>query len=70
MKGVVVSVSLLDFTLKSRFAREVTVDLDADAVSKVVALPEIPDLTTTYFLRLSAREISPLEAHPALGSHR
>jgi exo-1,4-beta-D-glucosaminidase len=43
-------------TLKPRFARDVAVDLDADAVSKVVALPTITDLTTTYFLRLSARD--------------
>jgi exo-1,4-beta-D-glucosaminidase len=56
MKGVTVSVALLDFALKPRFTRDVAVDLDADAVAKVVALPALTDLTPTYFLRLSARD--------------
>ena len=42
--------------MKTRFTREATVDLDADAVARPIALPSLPDLTTTYFLRLSARD--------------
>lgn len=53
---VTVSASVLDFSLKSRFARDVTVTLGPDAVVKALTLPDIADLTTTYFVRLSARD--------------
>ena len=56
VRAVTVSASVLDFSLKTRFTREATVDLDADAVARPIALPSLPDLTTTYFLRLSARD--------------
>jgi exo-1,4-beta-D-glucosaminidase len=58
LNGVTVSVSLLDFSLKPRFTRDATVDLPADGVVKSLTLPSMPDLTTTYFLRLSARDRS------------
>jgi exo-1,4-beta-D-glucosaminidase len=58
LNRVTVSVSLLDFSLKPRFTRDATVDLPADGVVKPLTLPSIPDLTTTYFLRLSARDQS------------
>jgi exo-1,4-beta-D-glucosaminidase len=57
-KGVTVSATLLDFTLKERFTRDVVVDLPADAVVKALTLPEVADLTTTYFVRLSAKDAS------------
>jgi exo-1,4-beta-D-glucosaminidase len=47
---------VLDFSLKTRFTREATIDLAADAVARPITLPAIPDLTTTYFVRLSARD--------------
>jgi exo-1,4-beta-D-glucosaminidase len=53
---VTVSAAVLDFSLKSRFTRDVIVNLGPDAVVKAFALPAIPDLTTTYFVRLSARD--------------
>jgi len=54
--GLIVSASVLDFSLKTRFTREATIDLAADAVARPITLPAIPDLTTTYFVRLSARD--------------
>ena len=56
LKGVTVSAALLDFTLKDRFTRDAVVDLPADAVVKALTLPDVPDLTTTYFVRLSAKD--------------
>jgi exo-1,4-beta-D-glucosaminidase len=56
LSGVAVSVSVLDFSMKPRFTRETKVDLGPDAVVKAFTLPSIPDLTPTYFLRLSARD--------------
>jgi exo-1,4-beta-D-glucosaminidase len=53
--GITVSASVLDFSLRTRFTREATVDLQPDAVARPITLPSIPDLTTTYFVRLSAR---------------
>jgi exo-1,4-beta-D-glucosaminidase len=56
--GLKVSVDLLDFALASRFSREVTVDLPADGVVRPITIPALPDLTTTYFLKLSAQDDS------------
>ncbi len=56
--GITVSATVLDFSLAPRFSREVTVDLPADGVVKAVELPKIPDLTTTYFVNLAARDSS------------
>jgi exo-1,4-beta-D-glucosaminidase len=54
--GITVSASVLDFSLKTRFTREATIDLAADAVARPITLPDISDLSTTYFVRLSARD--------------
>ena len=56
LKGVTVSATVFDFTLKERFTRSVAVDLPEDAVVKALALPDLPDLTTTYFVRLTAKD--------------
>jgi exo-1,4-beta-D-glucosaminidase len=56
VSSVTVSASVLDFALKPRFTRDVTVDLPADAVVRTVTLPSITDLTPTYFLRLTATD--------------
>jgi len=58
ISGVTVSVSVLDFSLKPLFSNDATVNLPADGIAKVLTLPSIADLTTTYFLRLSARDRS------------
>jgi exo-1,4-beta-D-glucosaminidase len=56
--GLKVSVDLLDFALASRFSRKVTVDLPADGVVRPITIPALPDLTTTYFVKLSAQDDS------------
>ena len=58
MTGVTVSATVLDFSLRTRFTRDAVVDLPADAVVKPIALPEIAGLSTTYFLRLTAKDAS------------
>ena len=58
LAGVTVSASVLDFGLATRFSREARVDLPADGVVRAFTLPEVAGLTTTYFLRLSARDTS------------
>jgi exo-1,4-beta-D-glucosaminidase len=58
LAGVTVSASVLDFGLATRFSREARVDLPADGVVRAFTLPEVGGLTTTYFLRLSARDTS------------
>ena len=55
LAGMTVSASVLDFGLATRFSREARVDLPADGVVRAFTLPEVAGLTTTYFLRLSAR---------------
>jgi exo-1,4-beta-D-glucosaminidase len=50
--GLKLEVRLLDFRLKERLAREVPVDVPADGTLRALVLPEVPGLTTTYFLRL------------------
>jgi exo-1,4-beta-D-glucosaminidase len=50
--GLKLDVRLLDFRLKERLAREVPVDVPADGTLRALVLPEVPGLTTTYFLRL------------------
>ncbi|HTL44329.1 MAG TPA: glycoside hydrolase family 2 protein [Vicinamibacterales bacterium] len=54
--GITVSASVLDFSLETRFTHEATIDLPADAVARVMTLPTLSNLTTTYFVRLSARD--------------
>src|SRR5947208_2688365 len=61
--GLKVTATVLDLNLAEKFKREETVDVGADAVARALTLPSIPDLTTTYFVRLllhdsSGREVS------------
>ena len=56
LRNVTVTASVFDFALKNRFSREAVVDLPADGVVKAITLPEIGDLTTTYFVNLAARD--------------
>src|SRR5205823_12662147 len=50
--GLKVTATVLDLNLAEKFRREETVDVGADAVARALTLPSIPDLTTTYFVRL------------------
>jgi exo-1,4-beta-D-glucosaminidase len=54
VNGVTVTATLLDFKLARRFTKSVTLDVAADAVARAFTIPDVPDLTTTYFLDLTA----------------
>ena len=51
-KGLKASARILDLNLKERFATEAGLEVAPDGRVKAFELPEIADLTTTYFLRL------------------
>jgi exo-1,4-beta-D-glucosaminidase len=52
--GVTVTARLLNFSLEPRFSKTMTLDVAADEAARAFTIPEIPDLTTTYFLQLTA----------------
>jgi exo-1,4-beta-D-glucosaminidase len=47
-----VQARVLDLKLASRFSREAPVEVGPDGVVRAFVLPALPDLTTTYFVRL------------------
>lgn len=47
-----VKAEVFDLALTSRFEGEATVDVAADGVARALVIPEIADLTRTYFVRL------------------
>jgi exo-1,4-beta-D-glucosaminidase len=63
LKNLKAKVEVYNLDLKQKFAKEATVDVPEDGVSKVATIPELPGLTATYFVRLTlhdaaGREIS------------
>ena len=62
-KGLKVSAEVFDTNLSPKFSREATIDVPPDGVVRALAVPELRDITTTYFLRLrladaNGRELS------------
>jgi exo-1,4-beta-D-glucosaminidase len=55
-EGVKVAARVYDLDLKERFSREATVTLPPDGVVRAVTIPEIANLTTTYFVALTAAD--------------
>jgi exo-1,4-beta-D-glucosaminidase len=55
-KSLKVSAEVFNLDLASRFEKSAVVDVAADGVARAFALPAIPDLTTTYFLRLKLED--------------
>ncbi len=51
--GLKVAARVYDLGLASKFAQEAAVDLPADGVVRAFVVPEIADLSTTYFLKLT-----------------
>jgi len=49
-KGVRVVTKILNLDMSEKFSKESSVDVAADSVVKIVSLPEISDLSPTYFL--------------------
>jgi exo-1,4-beta-D-glucosaminidase len=54
--GLKVTATVLDFALKTRFTQEATLDVGPDGVARALAIPAVPGLTGTYFLRLALRD--------------
>jgi exo-1,4-beta-D-glucosaminidase len=57
-KGLKVVANLYSLDAKELFSREAPVDVDADGVAKLFAVPEAPDGNTTYFLALQLQRPS------------
>ena len=55
VSGLTASVAVYDIQAKARFAREFPVDAAPNSSSKLLALPELDGLSTTYFLSLKLR---------------
>ncbi len=51
-KGVRVVTKVLNLDMSEKFSNESAVDIPADGVAKVIGLPEISDLSPTYFVAL------------------
>jgi exo-1,4-beta-D-glucosaminidase len=49
---VKVKATVFDFALTKKSEKETTLDVETDGVLRAFTIPEIPELTTTYFLRL------------------
>jgi exo-1,4-beta-D-glucosaminidase len=54
--NVKIKAQVLDRNLKERFSREVTTHVPPDSSTKVLVIPELDGLTTTYFVRLSLND--------------
>jgi exo-1,4-beta-D-glucosaminidase len=52
VRGVTLRVRLLDLASATRFTRDTVLDLPADSSIRVLAIPELPGLSSTYFLDL------------------
>jgi exo-1,4-beta-D-glucosaminidase len=56
--GLKLVAKVYDISMKERFSREATVNVVADAVDTAFAIPEPPDISTTYFLNLQLFSVS------------
>jgi exo-1,4-beta-D-glucosaminidase len=52
-KDLKVTARVYNFDLTEKFSKESTLDVPADGVVRALEIPEIPGLTTTYFVRLA-----------------
>jgi len=57
-KGLKVSARVLNLDMSEKFAQTVAVDAAADSTAKVLEIPQIPDLSSTYFLSLKVEDSS------------
>jgi exo-1,4-beta-D-glucosaminidase len=57
-QGLKVQATVHDLELRERFSRQARVDVPSDGVARSFAIPELPDLTTTYFVRLRLEDSS------------
>jgi exo-1,4-beta-D-glucosaminidase len=52
LQGMKLTAQVYDIGFAEKFAKTISVDVPADSNLKAFVLPEIPDLSSTYFLRL------------------
>ena len=57
-KALKVTTKVLNLDASEKFSNESTVDVPADGVTKVLALPDIADLSPTYFVNLRVSDAS------------
>jgi len=57
-KGLKLTAEVLNLDMTEKFSKAVDVDAPADSTSKIFALPEISDLSPTYFLVLRLQDAS------------
>ena len=55
-KGLKASVSVLNLDLSEKFSKEITLDIPPDGVKRVITIPDIKDLSTTYFVKLELKD--------------
>ncbi len=55
-KGLKATVSVLNFDLTEKFSSVKTFDIIADGVEKILIIPELPDLSVTYFVKLEMHD--------------
>jgi len=53
-----VTARIYDLNMKERFSRREMLDANADTTNKVFPLPDLPDLTPVYFLKLTLADAS------------
>ena len=57
-KNLKATARVYNFDLTGMFSKELTLDVPADGVVRVLAIPEIPGLTTTYFVSLALEDVT------------
>jgi exo-1,4-beta-D-glucosaminidase len=61
-KGLRVSTKVFNLDMSGKFANESTIDVPADGVAKVITLPDISDLSPTYFVSLQLQDANGKQA--------
>ena len=56
LRNLKLTAQLYDIDLKERFSKVTNLDLPADGNVKAFAIPQVPDLSSTYFLRLTLQD--------------
>jgi exo-1,4-beta-D-glucosaminidase len=57
-KKLRLTAKIYDLNMKERFSRQENLDVAADSTNKMFTLPELPDLTPVYFLKLTLADAS------------
>ncbi len=55
-KGLKAQVGVYSLDLAEKFSKESSVDAGPDSSTKVLTIPDLPDLSTTYFVRLELKD--------------